>query len=119
MSSQTTRLRLVVRRHAFPEVKLVWPCVATEDFTVSKLLVQVNEVIPLESRDWGLEDYAVELSDGKGESFECLHFQQVGKILKEDDQVLYVFSSRPGLAWVTNLAKDTISFNRRPTTTKT
>ncbi|KAF5019544.1 hypothetical protein F66182_8437 [Fusarium sp. NRRL 66182] len=88
MSSQTIRLRLVVRRHSVPEVKLVWPCVLSEDLTVAKLLVQVNDVIPLESRDWGLEDYAVELPDGKGESFELLHFQPVGKVLKEDDQVL-------------------------------
>ncbi|KAJ4267218.1 hypothetical protein NW762_003319 [Fusarium torreyae] len=88
MSSQTIRLRLVVRRHSVPEVKLVWPCVASEDLTVSKLLAQVNEVIPLESGDWGLEDYAVELPDGKGDSFELLHFQPVGKVLKEDDQVL-------------------------------
>ncbi|KAM5350352.1 hypothetical protein ACJ41O_006857 [Fusarium nematophilum] len=82
------RLRLVIRRHAVPEVKLVWPCTAAEDLTVSKLLTQVNEVVPLESGDWGLEDYAVELSDGKGDSFELLHFQQVGKVLKEDDQVV-------------------------------
>ncbi|KAM6526053.1 hypothetical protein FSOLCH5_002183 [Fusarium solani] len=88
MPSQAIRLRLVVRRHAVPEVKLVWPCVASDDLTVSKLLAQVNEVIPLESGDWGLEDYAVELADDKGDSFELLHFQQVGKVLKADDQVL-------------------------------
>ncbi|KAF5000475.1 hypothetical protein FGRMN_1806 [Fusarium graminum] len=88
MSSQTIRLRLVVRRHSVPEVKLIWPCVATEDLTVSKLLALVNEVVPLESGDWGLEDYVVELPDGKGDSFELLHFQPVGKVLKEDDQVL-------------------------------
>ncbi|KAF4946584.1 hypothetical protein FSARC_14172 [Fusarium sarcochroum] len=88
MSSQTIRLRLVVSRHSVPEVKLVWPCVASEDLTVSKLLALVNEVVPLESVDWGLEDYVVELPDGKGDSFELLHFQPVGKVLKEDDQVL-------------------------------
>ncbi|CEI63148.1 hypothetical protein FVEN_g308 [Fusarium venenatum] len=88
MSSQTIRLRLVIRRHSVPEVKLVWPCIANEDLTVSKLLALVNEVVPLESRDWGLEDYVVELADGKGDSFELLHFQPVGKVLKEDDQVL-------------------------------
>ncbi|KAJ4124294.1 hypothetical protein NW768_009653 [Fusarium equiseti] len=88
MSSQTIRLRLVIRRHAVPEVKLVWPCIANDDLTVSKLLALVNEVVPLESADWGLEDYVVELADGKGDSFELLHFQPVGKVLKEDDQVL-------------------------------
>ncbi|KAF5572342.1 SRP40-suppressor of mutant AC40 of RNA polymerase I III, partial [Fusarium pseudocircinatum] len=84
----TIRLRLVIRRHAVPEVKLVWPCVANDDLTVARLLALVNEVVPLESSDWGLEDYVVELYDGKGDSFELLHFQPVGKVLKEDDQVL-------------------------------
>ncbi|KAF0640900.1 hypothetical protein FPSE5266_08289 [Fusarium pseudograminearum] len=88
MSYQTIRLRLVIRRHSVPEVKLVWPCIANDDLTVSKLLALVNEVVPLESPDWGLEDYVVELADGKGDSFELLHFQPVGKVLKEDDQVL-------------------------------
>lgn len=82
------RLRLVIRRHAVPEVKLLWPCDAADDFTIAKLLSQVNEVVPLESGEWGLEDYVVELADGKGGTFECLHFQLVGRILKEDDQVL-------------------------------
>ncbi|KAF4437639.1 SRP40-suppressor of mutant AC40 of RNA polymerase I and III [Fusarium acutatum] len=86
--STTIRLRLVIRRHAIPEVKLVWPCVANDDLTVARLLALVNEVVPLESGDWGLEDYVVELYDGKGDSFELLHFQPVGKVLKEDDQVL-------------------------------
>ncbi|CCT73353.1 related to SRP40-suppressor of mutant AC40 of RNA polymerase I and III [Fusarium fujikuroi IMI 58289] len=86
--STTIRLRLVIRRHAVPEVKLVWPCVANDDLTVARLLALVNEVVPLESGDWGLEDYVVELYDGKGDSFELLHFQPVGKVLKEDDQVL-------------------------------
>ncbi|KAF5715996.1 hypothetical protein FGLOB1_2773 [Fusarium globosum] len=86
--SATIRLRLVIRRHAVPEVKLVWPCVANDDLTVARLLALVNEVVPLESGNWGLEDYVVELYDGKGDSFELLHFQPVGKVLKEDDQVL-------------------------------
>ncbi|KAG7407632.1 hypothetical protein Forpe1208_v012848 [Fusarium oxysporum f. sp. rapae] len=86
--STTIRLRLVIRRHAIPEVRLVWPCVANDDLTVARVLALVNEVVPLESGDWGLEDYVVELYDGKGDSFELLHFQPVGKVLKEDDQVL-------------------------------
>ncbi|RSL97180.1 hypothetical protein CEP52_011051 [Fusarium oligoseptatum] len=106
MPSQAIRLRLVVRRHAVPEVKLVWPCVASDDLTVSKLLAQVNEVIPLESGDWGLEDYAVELADDKGDSFELLHFQQVGKVLKADDQV-FVWAFPLALAQYSRL-----TFNR-------
>ncbi|KAF4582269.1 transcription factor atf21 [Ophiocordyceps camponoti-floridani] len=81
------RLRISVQRHGVPEVKLVWPCVRSQDLTVSKLLAQINEVIPLETGEWGLEDYVLELADGFGCSYECLHFQEVPKILKNDDQV--------------------------------
>lgn len=59
--------------------------------TMAKLLTLVNEVVPLESSEWGLEDYAVELSDGQGGSYECLHFQLVSQTLKDDDEVMYVF----------------------------
>jgi hypothetical protein len=82
------RLRLTIRRHGIPEVKLVWPCAASEDFTIAKLLSQVNDVIPLESGQWGFEDYAVELADASGDNFECLHYQRVAAVFKNDDQVL-------------------------------
>lgn len=90
MSSNDIRLRLVIRRHGLPEVKLVWPCTTSEDLTIANLLAQVNEVVTLENGEWGLEDYAIELASDQGPSFECLHFQPVGKVFKHDDQVLYV-----------------------------
>lgn len=83
------RLRLTVRRNGVPEVKLMWNVELDADFTISRLLASVNDVVPLESAEWGLEDYAMEYKDGE-DSFECLHFQVVRDILKEDDQVLYV-----------------------------
>ncbi|EGX87690.1 hypothetical protein CCM_09651 [Cordyceps militaris CM01] len=89
MSFDDIRLRLVIRRHTVPDVKLVWPCSPSDDLTIAKLLGQVNEVVPLEGGEWGLEDYAVELGDGSNSaSFECLHFQLVSRILKDEDQVL-------------------------------
>ncbi|OAA34609.1 hypothetical protein NOR_08367 [Metarhizium rileyi] len=88
MSTQDLRLRLAVRRHGVPEVKLVWPCARTPGTTIANLLTQINEVVPLESSNWGLEDYAVELSDDQGRSYECLHFQLVSQILKDEDQVI-------------------------------
>lgn len=91
MSPGGIRLRLIIRRHTVPDIKLVWPCVPSDDLTIAKLLSQVNEVIPLEGGEWGLEDYAVELGETNGPSFECLHFQLVTTILKDEDQVLYVF----------------------------
>lgn len=82
------RLRLVVRRHGVPDVKLLWNATVNEDLTISRLLAQVNEVIPLESGDWGLEDYAAELKDASGDAFECVHYHLVSKLFKDDDQVL-------------------------------
>ncbi|KAH6838383.1 hypothetical protein B0I37DRAFT_449784 [Chaetomium sp. MPI-CAGE-AT-0009] len=85
--SNTLRLRLVVRRHALPEVRVVFAVQLDTDPTIAHLLEQVNEIIPLESNDWGLEDYAVELRDASGHGFDCLHFQQVSVILKSDEEV--------------------------------
>lgn len=81
------RLNLAIRRNGLPEAKVVWPVPLEENPTVSKLLEQVNDIIPLESSDWGLEDYAVELSAPDGSNFECLHFQLVRTVLKEGDHV--------------------------------
>ncbi|KAI4286580.1 MAG: hypothetical protein L6R35_004163, partial [Caloplaca aegaea] len=50
--------------------------------TISQLLEQVNDIIPLESEEWGLEDYIVEVG-----GFECLHFQETNQVLKENDEV--------------------------------
>lgn len=82
------RLRLVVRRHALPEVRIVFPLQLDNDPTVANLLEQVNDIVPLESNDWGLEDYAVEIRDPSGNAFDCLHFQQVSAILNNDEEVL-------------------------------
>lgn len=53
--------------------------------TISKLLEQINDVVPLESTDWGLEDYVVSIN-----GFECLHFSRVDEVLKDEDEVVYV-----------------------------
>lgn len=82
------RLRLVVKRHGIPEDRVMFAVQLDTDPTISNLLEQVNEVFPLESNDWGLEDYAVELRDATGRGFDCLHFQQVSVILKNDEEVL-------------------------------
>ncbi|KAG6021058.1 hypothetical protein E4U19_005986 [Claviceps sp. Clav32 group G5] len=88
MSNQEIRLRLAVRRHGVPEVKLVWPCERSADLTIAKLVASVNEVVPLECSEWGLEDYAVELVGADGDRYECLHFQLVAQILKDEDQLV-------------------------------
>ena len=87
------RLRLTVQRHGIPSARILWNVVPTRpplaaagsSITVSQFLEQINDVIPLESEDWGLEDYAVEVA-----GFECLHYSELGQVLKEDDEVWYV-----------------------------
>jgi len=83
----TMRLRLTVKRHGLPDAPIVWT-VESETTTISKLLEEVHDAIPIESRDWGFEDYAVELKGANGVNFECLHYQTVGKVFKEDDEVM-------------------------------
>jgi hypothetical protein len=83
----TLRLRLVVRRNALPEVRIIFPIQLGTEPTIANLLEQVNEIVPLESNDWGLEDYSVELRDANGNGFECLHFQPVSQTLNNDEEV--------------------------------
>ena len=52
--------------------------------TIAQLLEAVNEILPLESGEWGLVDYTVEVR-----GFECLHFSELSHVLKEDDEVWY------------------------------
>ncbi|KAI1408015.1 hypothetical protein F5Y13DRAFT_205097 [Hypoxylon sp. FL1857] len=87
MTEKDMRLRLVVRRDGLPEERLVWNVALENDPTVSKLLEKVNEIVPLEFDQRGLEDYAVELHDDDGTSFECLHFHSVRTVFKPDDRV--------------------------------
>lgn len=79
------RIRLTVQRNALPAAKILWTIPETNSsqaYTISRLLEDVNHVIPLESEHWGLEHYVVEI-DG----FECLHFSPVAETLKENDNV--------------------------------
>ncbi|MCJ1309459.1 hypothetical protein MMC25_003119 [Agyrium rufum] len=84
------RLRLFIERHALPTAQVLWTTEAfrpgsnaTRDkLTIAQLLENVNEVIPLETIDWGLEDYVVEVR-----GFECLHFSLTSQVLKDEDEV--------------------------------
>ncbi|KAI5925215.1 hypothetical protein F4810DRAFT_709018 [Camillea tinctor] len=81
------RLRLVVRRNGLPEARLMWNVHLENNPTIANLLEQLNEDVPLEGGQWGLEDYVVELHDSDGTSFECLHYQPVRNVLNTDDRV--------------------------------
>jgi hypothetical protein len=85
------RVKLTVNRQGLPPVKVLWDADTLPPVhvgggannTVAQLLESINEIIPLEAEDWGLEDYLVEVN-----GFECLHFCSLN-ILKEDDLVTY------------------------------
>ncbi|KAH0564887.1 hypothetical protein GP486_001726 [Trichoglossum hirsutum] len=82
------RLRLNIQRHGLPPSLVVWTtgeCGSvnrSQSGTVSQLLERVNDIIPLESDEWGLEDYIVEIH-----GYECLHFQELENVFKDDDEV--------------------------------
>ena len=82
------RLRLTVKRHNLPETLVVWN-VDVETSSIAQLLEQVNDAIPIESGDWGFEDYAVELKGTSGAGdYECLHYKVVKDVFREDDEVM-------------------------------
>ena len=84
------RLQLTIQRHALPPTNILWTVRAQDptstsahpSATISQLLEDVNDIVQLESDDWGLEDYVVEVG-----GYECLHFQPIDSVLKEDDEV--------------------------------
>lgn len=103
------RLQLTVQRHGLPPTQILWtvgaaakpPNVAlATTITICQFLEQVNEIIPLEADEWGLEDYAVEVR-----GFECLHFSELSQVLREDDEVWYRKPPLPLLP-IDNTVKD-------------
>lgn len=74
------RLRLQVERQELPTAKVLWNIQPTT--TTAELLDQINDFFPLEAQGWGLEDYTVQVA-----GYEVLHFQQLGQVLKDDDEV--------------------------------
>jgi hypothetical protein len=51
-------------------------------YLMSRLLSEVNDIIPLESQGWGLEDYVVQLGE-----YELLHFHNLSDVLRENDRI--------------------------------
>ena len=84
------RLRVAIQRHGLPATSILWTSESSfpqhsashRSATISQLVDDINSIVPLESGEWGLEDYVVEV-----EGYECLHFQPID-ILHENDQVM-------------------------------
>lgn len=82
------RLRLTVQRNGLPDTSILWPTPEHPSPTIADLLDSVNESIPIQAGDWGLEDYTVELRSASGKGYECLHYQRVSDVFKDDDEVV-------------------------------
>ena len=93
------RLQLSVQRHTLPPTHILFstashPAAHTsaKHATISDLLHDVNELVPIESDDgeWGLEDYTVEIAATADQDnvYEALHFQTIDSVLREDDEVI-------------------------------
>lgn len=80
------RLRLVIKRNELPTVKILHhiPIETTGPITVSRLLEDINAIVPLESDIWGLEHYVVQDAEG----YECLHFDEVSNVLSDGQEVV-------------------------------
>lgn len=80
------RIRLTVQRHKLEPVDLLWTIsedlYKSHNHTISRWLSEVDEVVPLEADEWGLEDYVVHV-----QGFECLHFKKTGDVFREGDHV--------------------------------
>ena len=84
------RLRLTIQRHLLASVDILWSVDTSNPratLTIAQLIEQVNEVVPLEHDQWGLEDYVTEV---KG--YECIHHFRVRDVLRDEDEVTYVMS---------------------------
>ncbi|KAF2401885.1 hypothetical protein EJ06DRAFT_581108 [Trichodelitschia bisporula] len=84
-SSVTVPMRLFVEvcRHGLPPSLVTW--LVNDDnkhLTVAGLLSEIDQVFSLESEEWSLEDYILELN-----GFECLQWQYVRDVLHADDQI--------------------------------
>src|SRR5436305_6087688 len=85
------RLKTSVRLYSLPTTNIIFttralrhsPATSSTDATIAQLLEDVNDIVPLESANWGLEDYAVEVN-----GYECLHFSPIDAVLRDDDQVV-------------------------------
>jgi hypothetical protein len=85
------RLKISVKRYSLPTTNIIFttralgpsPATSSTDATIAQLLEDVNDIVPLESADWGFEDYAVEVN-----GYECLHFSPIDAVLRDEDEVV-------------------------------
>nr|OQO15783.1 hypothetical protein B0A51_16303 [Rachicladosporium sp. CCFEE 5018] len=78
------RLRLTLLRPSLPAIKALWPLpTGSQTLTISALLTLLSATFPLDSPTLGLETYSLSIS-----GYEALHWQEVGSVLKDEDEVV-------------------------------
>lgn len=80
------RLRLIVERNELPITCVIW--FMPPDCSAAQLLINVNNVIPLESEHWALDDYVVEVPGKFRVHYELLHYEQLKYVLEDDTEVM-------------------------------
>ncbi|KAF3934179.1 hypothetical protein ABW20_dc0105050 [Dactylellina cionopaga] len=80
------RARLVISRPDVPQVRILWPLDAklsqNPRYSVYDLLTDINDIIPLDNRNLGIEDYVTELG-----GCELLHFMPIGQLIGDNDEL--------------------------------
>jgi len=83
------RIRLTIQRNQLNPVEVLWTIpedsYKSPSHTISRWLAEVDETFPLETDEWGLEDYVVHI-----QGFECLHFKTTGDVFRTGDHVTFV-----------------------------
>jgi hypothetical protein len=85
------RIFVTILRNCLPATEVVWALPeielgngnGTSHFTIAKLLASISGTVPLESEEWGLEDYLLEVG-----GYECIHYMPAEKLLKDGDHVV-------------------------------
>ncbi|KAF2430009.1 hypothetical protein EJ08DRAFT_257761 [Tothia fuscella] len=80
------RIHLQIQRNGLPSVSVLWPVDEDENgkkTLISRLVAKVDEAFPLETEEWALEDYILQVGGS-----ECLHWQNVGDVLRDGDVVV-------------------------------
>jgi hypothetical protein len=80
------RLRLIVERNELPATCVAW--FMPPDCSAAQLLIDVNNVIPLESEHWSLDDYVVEVPGQSHMHYELLHYEVLKYVLEDDSELL-------------------------------
>ena len=77
------RLYVNVKRYELPDSKFVYSVTSgQQSCSISALMFAINKQMPMESGNWGLEDYSLRLN-----GYDLLHYSKVDEVLRDGDQI--------------------------------